>query len=309
MPTDHTDLQGRRVDAVRAWTAFVEHGDGAEALVRPEILRSWQRSGAAVTSDVTEAPLADESETAAVLAAAPRCRPRSSGSRPSCGVRPRTATSSIAVTDAETRILWTYGGRVMRRKAETRQLRGRWPLGRRERRHQRPRPGQPRRRAVDGVQRRALRLDRAQLGLLGRAGARPGHRRAARRDRPVDDLGPHPPDRAGDRAGDGPADRDRDARLEQPPRHSRGESPTTGRACPAPCSAPPRPGSTASGCCSTGGRPRSSPCSRCTPRGCRSSTCTRCSTATRRSRFPRSRPRSPTCARRSAASSRRAPTG
>ena len=25
----------------------------------------------------------------------------------------------IAVTDAETRILWTYGGRVMRRKAET----------------------------------------------------------------------------------------------------------------------------------------------------------------------------------------------
>ena len=25
----------------------------------------------------------------------------------------------VAVTDAETRILWTYGGRVMRRKAET----------------------------------------------------------------------------------------------------------------------------------------------------------------------------------------------
>ena len=39
-----SDLQGRRLDALRAWTAFVEHGDRAEALVRPEILRSWQRS-------------------------------------------------------------------------------------------------------------------------------------------------------------------------------------------------------------------------------------------------------------------------
>ena len=63
----------------------------------------------------------------------------------------------VAVTDADTRILWTYGGRVMRRKAETVNFvaGGRWdetsvgtnaldlahPLGRRR----------------DGVQRRALR--------------------------------------------------------------------------------------------------------------------------------------------------------
>ena len=41
------DLHARRVDAVRAWTRFVEAGD-AEA-VRPEILRSWELSG--VVSD------------------------------------------------------------------------------------------------------------------------------------------------------------------------------------------------------------------------------------------------------------------
>ena len=48
-------------------------------------------------------------------------------------------------------------------------------------------------------------------------GPRPRHRRQARRHRPLDHLGPHPPDRARDRAGDGPADRVRDAALGPPP--------------------------------------------------------------------------------------------
>ena len=39
----------------------------------------------------------------------------------------------------------------------------------------------------------------------------------ARRHRPLDHLGPHPPDRPRDRPGDGPADRDRDAALGPPP--------------------------------------------------------------------------------------------
>ena len=76
-----------------------------------------------------------------------RCRSRSSGSRPELRRTAEDGDLVVAVTDAETRILWTYGGRVMRRKAETRQLRGRRPLGRHQRRHQRPRPGQPHRRA------------------------------------------------------------------------------------------------------------------------------------------------------------------
>lgn len=113
-----TDLQARRLDAVRAWTSFVEHGDGAASLVRPEILSSWTRSGAVVRPDVAEAPLADESETAAYWQGSAL---QTAVERVQAELR-RTAEDGdlvIAVTDPQTRILWTYGGRVMRRKAET----------------------------------------------------------------------------------------------------------------------------------------------------------------------------------------------
>ena len=166
--------------ALRAWTAFVEHGDGAAALVRPEILKSWRRSQPRVSRDVAEAPLDDESEARAFWHDSPLQRAVSSVE---AELR-RTAEDGdlvLAVTDAQTRILWTYGGRVMRRKAESVNFvpAARWDdesvgtnaldLANRLRR------------AEHGLQRRALRADRAQLGLLGRAGARPGHRRPARR--------------------------------------------------------------------------------------------------------------------------------
>ena len=115
-PREH--LRGQRVEAVRAWTAFVEQGDGAAALVRPEILRSWERSGVAVSPDVTEAPMADESDTAAFWQGSPL---QVAVQRIEDELR-RTAEDGdlvVAVTDADTRILWTYGGRVMRRKAES----------------------------------------------------------------------------------------------------------------------------------------------------------------------------------------------
>jgi transcriptional regulator of acetoin/glycerol metabolism len=118
MSPSSNDLQGRRVDAVRAWTHFIEHGDGAAGLVRPEILRSWERSAPAVGIDVSEAPLADESDTAALWDGSPL---QVAVERVESELR-RTAEDGdlvVAVTDAETRILWTYGGRVMRRKAET----------------------------------------------------------------------------------------------------------------------------------------------------------------------------------------------
>ncbi|GCD90793.1 transcriptional regulator [Nocardioides sp. LS1] len=113
-----SELQGRRVEAMRAWTAFVEDGDEAEPLVRPEILSSWARSEAAISHDVTHAPLADEGETAALWRGSPL---QTAVQRVEAELR-RTAEDGdlvIAVTDAQTRILWTYGGRVMRRKAET----------------------------------------------------------------------------------------------------------------------------------------------------------------------------------------------
>ena len=103
---------------MRAWTSFVERGDGAEQLVRPEILSSWARSEAAISPDVTHAPLADEGETAELWRGSPL---QTAVQRVEAELR-RTAEDGdlvVAVTDAETRILWTYGGRVMRRKAET----------------------------------------------------------------------------------------------------------------------------------------------------------------------------------------------
>ncbi|MFL6002218.1 MAG: transcriptional regulator, partial [Nocardioides sp.] len=103
---------------MRAWTSFVELGDAAESLVRPEIMQSWQLSQAAITPDVVEAPLSDEGDTAAYWRATPL---QTAVERVESDLR-RTAEDGdlvIAVTDQQTRILWTYGGRVMRRKAET----------------------------------------------------------------------------------------------------------------------------------------------------------------------------------------------
>jgi transcriptional regulator of acetoin/glycerol metabolism len=112
------DLRARRVDAVRAWTSFVEHGDGAEALVRPEIWSSWSRSEQTIGPEVPHAPLADETETAAYWRDSPL---QAAVERVEADLR-RTAEDGdlvVAVTDPQTRILWTYGGRTMRRKAES----------------------------------------------------------------------------------------------------------------------------------------------------------------------------------------------
>jgi transcriptional regulator of acetoin/glycerol metabolism len=118
MHVEDTDLLARRLAAVRAWTAFVEHGDGAQTLVRPEIFTSWERSDAAISPHVLHAPLADEADTRAFWQGSPL---QIAVSRVEEDLR-RTAEDGdlvLAVTDADTRILWTYGGRVMRRKAES----------------------------------------------------------------------------------------------------------------------------------------------------------------------------------------------
>jgi hypothetical protein len=113
-----SDLQDRRLSALRAWTAFVEQGDAVAALVRPEILKSWRRSQPHVSRDVSEAPLDDEAELRSFWHDSPL-------QRAVAGVETelrRTAEDGdlvLAVTDQQTRILWTYGGRVMRRRAES----------------------------------------------------------------------------------------------------------------------------------------------------------------------------------------------
>ncbi len=111
------DLHTRRVDAVRAWTRFVSEGDEPDGAVRPEIINSWQLSGV-VSPTLTHAPLADEGDTAEFWRESPL---QTAVSRVQEELK-RTAEDGdlvIAITDEQTRILWTYGGRVMRRKAET----------------------------------------------------------------------------------------------------------------------------------------------------------------------------------------------
>jgi transcriptional regulator of acetoin/glycerol metabolism len=120
------ELQSRRIDTLRAWTAFVQQGDLA-VTVRPEILSSWTRSGAAVPADVRQAPLADPADTEAYWRDSPL---QVAVEQVEQELR-RTAEDGdlvIAVTDPDTRILWTYGGRVMRRRAENVNLvpSGRW---------------------------------------------------------------------------------------------------------------------------------------------------------------------------------------
>ncbi len=113
-----SELDARKRACTHAWTTFVEHGDGAAPLVRPEILASWARSGAAIAPGVSAAPLADEAETASIWRDSPL---QVAVERVESELR-RTAEDGdlvLAVTDADTRILWTYGGRVMRRKAES----------------------------------------------------------------------------------------------------------------------------------------------------------------------------------------------
>ncbi len=115
---DRNDLHTRKIEALRQWTSFVEHGDAAGSLVRPEILSSWTRSVAAIPTDVSAAPMSDESETASLWRDSPL---QAAVAGVEAELR-RTAEDGdlvLAITDADTRILWTYGGRVMRRKAET----------------------------------------------------------------------------------------------------------------------------------------------------------------------------------------------
>ncbi|WP_408896440.1 transcriptional regulator [Nocardioides sp. R1-1] len=112
------ELDQRRRRTLAAWTTWVEEGEGVATSVRPEILDSWTRSGASVARDLGQAPLADESETRSLWQGSPL---QIAVERVEDELR-RTAEDGdlvLAVTDPDTRVLWTYGGRVMRRKAES----------------------------------------------------------------------------------------------------------------------------------------------------------------------------------------------
>ena len=110
-------LRDRRLDAVRSWTAFVTEGNESVP-VRPEILSSWRRSARGPALEVTGAPLADEDDTASFWQDSP-LQAAVAAVQDELRRSAEDGDLVLAVTDTQTRILWTYGGRVMRRKAET----------------------------------------------------------------------------------------------------------------------------------------------------------------------------------------------
>ena len=116
-------LHRRRALLVRAWDRHVpaicdrSPVDAERAGVRPEILASWERSAGYIVPEVDEAPVTDIGETRQAFQASPL----------SAAVRqlePQLQAAAddgelvVAVTDPGARILWTYAGVVMLRRAE-----------------------------------------------------------------------------------------------------------------------------------------------------------------------------------------------
>ena len=118
-----SQLHRRRSVLARAWDLHIpaicdKRQTGAEpAGVRTEIVASWERSAANIMPEVAEAPLADLDETRDAFQASPL----STAVRQLESQLQAAADDGelvVAVTDPGARILWTYGGAVMRRKAE-----------------------------------------------------------------------------------------------------------------------------------------------------------------------------------------------
>ena len=85
--------------------------------MRTEIAASWERSAAHIMPEVAEAPLADTRRNAECLPVQPAQRAvRQLESQLQAAADDGELV--VAVTDPGARILWTYGGAVMRRKAE-----------------------------------------------------------------------------------------------------------------------------------------------------------------------------------------------
>ena len=116
-------LHRRRSYLTRAWNLHVpaicdnRPTSARQAGVRAEIVASWERSAAHVLPEVHEAPLANLDETRLTW----ETSPLNSAVR-QLEAQLRSAADDgdliVAVTDPDARIMWTYGGAVMRSKAE-----------------------------------------------------------------------------------------------------------------------------------------------------------------------------------------------
>jgi hypothetical protein len=116
-------LHRRRSTLARAWDLHIpaicdkQPISAGQAGVRPEIVASWERSAEHIMPEVHQAPLADAEDTRLGW----ETSPLSAAVRELESQLQAAADDGelvVAVTDPAARILWTYGGSVMRRKAE-----------------------------------------------------------------------------------------------------------------------------------------------------------------------------------------------
>ena len=116
-------LHRRRTLLAQTWDRHIpaicdkQPASAPRAGVRTEIMASWERSAAHIMPEVYEAPLADLDETRLAWETSPL----------NAAVRQLEAQLQaaaddgeliVAVTDPDARIMWTYGGAVMRSRAE-----------------------------------------------------------------------------------------------------------------------------------------------------------------------------------------------
>ncbi len=118
-----SQLHRRRSVLARAWDLHIpaicdkRPTSAARTGVRTEIVASWERSAAHIMPEVHEAPLADVDETRHAWEESPlNTAVRQLESQLQAAADDGELV--VAVTDPAARILWTYGGAVMRRKAE-----------------------------------------------------------------------------------------------------------------------------------------------------------------------------------------------
>lgn len=122
MPT-RAQLHKRRSLLMQAWDRHIPDicdnrpPNVERAGVRTEIAASWERSAGSIMPDVSEAPVDDLGETRSAWDASPLSTAVKK-LEPQLRAAADDGELIVAVTDPAARILWTYGGAVMRAKAE-----------------------------------------------------------------------------------------------------------------------------------------------------------------------------------------------
>ncbi|MEV8596863.1 GAF domain-containing protein [Streptomyces sp. NPDC052012] len=121
--SQRSDLRRRRMTLENEWSHWVAGRKAAEAVapvrgaLRPEVTESWGRSLVSVDPRVDSAPVSDGGSVARRWAGSPLRRPVDDLADELRSIAEDAGFVS-AVTDESGTILWTCGGRTMRRRAE-----------------------------------------------------------------------------------------------------------------------------------------------------------------------------------------------